>query len=165
MSIHWRELTTDGKIEAIKAVYEPGMSAKEIAESIGGIGRNVVCGIFFRHGPKLEGFPLRAYRTGPTRPAKKPKVRSDKFSFGAFDIKKAKVAKAELASTQPAHMCGRPLVDLKGSQCRWPVNEADVGELHLFCGAPADRSYCEHHTARSYRPRETQPGPSRRPSP
>lgn len=33
---------------------------------------------------------------------------------------------------------GRPIYLLAGCQCRWAVNEADRGELHLFCGAAAD---------------------------
>jgi len=35
--------------------------------------------------------------------------------------------------------------------CRWPVNAADVGELHLFCGDPAEpaRPYCATHCQRA----------------
>lgn len=44
-----------------------------------------------------------------------------------------------------------PLAELKGGECRFPVNNAAPGEAHLFCGAPAaDGPYCVHHAARAY---------------
>ena len=44
------------------------------------------------------------------------------------------------------------LAELKISDCRWPVAEAD-GEM-LFCGEPAknDCPYCAAHTAIAYHP-------------
>lgn len=46
----------------------------------------------------------------------------------------------------------RPLADLKANECRWPVNDADHGEAHLFCGAPAatGKPYCPDHYQRAY---------------
>ncbi len=38
-----------------------------------------------------------------------------------------------------------PLLDLNRGECKWPVNDAAIGELHLFCGNPADGSYCRSH--------------------
>lgn len=44
-----------------------------------------------------------------------------------------------------------PLWELGSRDCRWPVNDAAVGETHLFCGHEAvdGSSYCAHHKARS----------------
>ena len=44
------------------------------------------------------------------------------------------------------------LAELKISDCRWPVAEAD-GEI-LFCGEPAENGcpYCAAHTAIAYQP-------------
>lgn len=44
---------------------------------------------------------------------------------------------------------GRPIYLLGGCQCRWPVNEAARGEMHLFCASPADGPYCKRHARRS----------------
>lgn len=43
------------------------------------------------------------------------------------------------------------LVDLKHDECRFPVNDAAPGEMHLFCGMPAaaGRPYCRHHALRA----------------
>lgn len=47
---------------------------------------------------------------------------------------------------------GYDLQCLSGCQCRWPVNEAEVGTLHLFCGAPTrpGYSYCDEHYRKGY---------------
>lgn len=44
-----------------------------------------------------------------------------------------------------------PLVDLRSGDCRFPVNNAALGEAHLFCGLQAapDAPYCAHHAARA----------------
>src|SRR5262249_23148606 len=43
-----------------------------------------------------------------------------------------------------------PLLELRNGDCRFPVNEAARGELHLFCGLPQDgeSSWCRHHRLR-----------------
>lgn len=48
-----------------------------------------------------------------------------------------------------------PLTALKRGECKFAVNDAAVGEVHLFCGLPADsdRSYCDQHAAMAYQPR------------
>lgn len=44
---------------------------------------------------------------------------------------------------------GRPIHMLGYSECRWAVNDAEKGELHLFCGAPSEGPWCECHRRRS----------------
>ncbi|MER9901643.1 GcrA family cell cycle regulator [Mesorhizobium sp. M0130] len=45
-----------------------------------------------------------------------------------------------------------PLAELGANQCRFAVNDAPAGELHLFCGEVTGEgaSYCAHHSARVY---------------
>lgn len=47
----------------------------------------------------------------------------------------------------------RPLAELKANECRWPVNEASQGDVHLFCGAAAvaAKPYCADHCRLAYR--------------
>lgn len=53
------------------------------------------------------------------------------------------------ASSDHRMGAGRPLINvLNCGGCRWPVNEAEPGELHLFCGevvANVMVPYCTHH--------------------
>nr|WP_235914687.1 GcrA family cell cycle regulator [Brucella tritici] len=48
--------------------------------------------------------------------------------------------------------CGILLADLSRHQCRWPVNRANIGELHLFCGEAVQSGYpyCEEHCRKAY---------------
>jgi hypothetical protein len=43
------------------------------------------------------------------------------------------------------------LVELGARDCRFPVNRAEQGQAHLFCGRPAapGRPYCGHHCRRA----------------
>ncbi|WP_417878507.1 GcrA family cell cycle regulator [Vibrio sp.] len=47
---------------------------------------------------------------------------------------------------------GFPLAELSRHQCKWPVNRAQTGELHLFCGeaVQSGRQYCEDHCRKAY---------------
>lgn len=44
---------------------------------------------------------------------------------------------------------GRPIHLLGFNECRWAVNDAEKGGLHLFCGAPSEGPWCECHRRRS----------------
>lgn len=146
MSMHWVDLTTEARIEAIKAVYEPGMSASEIAASIGGPTRNAIIGMYGRYSKQLEQFPLRPFRTCSTKPRTGRKLPKRKKPNTPF------IPEAVFEPTYSGDQtCGRPIVMLDSRQCRWPVNDADRGELHLFCGAPSDGVFCPHHSSIAYR--------------
>ncbi len=47
---------------------------------------------------------------------------------------------------------GFPLADLSRHQCRWPVNHAQDGELHMFCGETVQigHPYCDEHCQKAY---------------
>ncbi|WP_247879185.1 GcrA family cell cycle regulator [Brucella sp. 6810] len=47
---------------------------------------------------------------------------------------------------------GFRLADLSRRQCKWPVNRAQAGELHLFCGEAVQNGhpYCEKHCRKAY---------------
>ncbi|MDH0125759.1 GcrA family cell cycle regulator [Brucella intermedia GD04153] len=47
---------------------------------------------------------------------------------------------------------GFPLADISRHQCKWPVNRARAGELHLFCGEVVQNGqpYCEEHCRKAY---------------
>nr|AJW30035.1 hypothetical protein pLM19O2_p90 [Ochrobactrum sp. LM19] len=52
----------------------------------------------------------------------------------------------------PRPTAGHTLHHLTGCQCRWPVNQADAGTLHLFCGAPTRPGFtwCDDHYLKGY---------------
>jgi hypothetical protein len=159
MSVHWKSLNTDGKIEAIKAIWEPKMSASDVAERFENVTRNAIIGLFHRHRDKLNPCVLKG-RSGTGLDARglprKPGARKAK------QPKRNKFKQTTVVHYKPLYRpapirlwddgvpsVGRPIMDLHGHQCRWPVNNAKPDELHLFCGLPSRGSYCAHHKARS----------------
>ena len=50
------------------------------------------------------------------------------------------------------HTVGRPLMELSRNQCHYAVSDVPRGGEHLFCAAPATRSWCDNHRRIVYRP-------------
>lgn len=160
MSIHWKNLDTAGKVEAIRSIYVPGMTAKGIAVAIGGgVTRNAIIGLYTRNGPYLADCPLTGKPAGKSMsiPAQLARAKADRPT-GA-KIKRGKAvrggtvsrARLRVVRTEPAIVCAEvepplniSLMDLERHHCRWPVT--DDGP-HLFCGRDrADgSSYCAGH--------------------
>lgn len=154
MTVQWSELTTvEARIEAIKSAYQPGFSSRDIGAQLGTT-RNAIIGMFNRHGDKLACCAMPPPYGGKERRSKpkpivlaippkpgKPKSPSKSVPIFAAD------PVIEPAMGGPI-VVGRPLMMLGARQCRWPVNDAAVGELHLFCGEKAEGSYCPHHARR-----------------
>lgn len=53
------------------------------------------------------------------------------------------------------HVAGLPMAALASQQCRFPVNDAEKGEIHLFCGSPSKGPWCEYHRSLVYQPRSS----------
>lgn len=126
--------------QAIREVYRDGDTMGDLAKKLG-VTRNAVAGVYDRCKGLRADCPLpvpcqHPSRLRPRRPAT-PKL----------------LAKPPAPITAP-HGAGRTLMMLQRHQCKWAVNEAAIGEQHLFCGMPAEGSYCEHHKARAFRPSE-----------
>jgi hypothetical protein len=164
MTIHWATLTTEGRIEALKAAWHLGISMSGLARRLGTT-RSGISGMYNRHRDKLPDHPLNRQteslakaaearrqrlpvRTKQPKPMKHPRVGS-------------KLMPRPTRPTEPRALPvvagpqgpGVPLDKLAPYQCKWAINEAERGEQHLFCRAPApDGPYCAHHKARSVAP-------------
>ena len=146
MTIAWREMDTKGRIEAVRSVWYPGASSAKIAACFEGATRNAVIGIFHRYPNSFIDMPLN--RTAVDEAHRKSTKRKQSPIFLLKDKSTKPLPAIKVVATE-SHLCGRPLTMLAAKQCRWPINNAQGDELHLFCGSPAVRSYCEHHTTRS----------------
>jgi hypothetical protein len=148
MNPNWSSLTKEGRIEALKAAWEPGATMAEIGARLGTT-HNGVAGMYVRYRHLLGDYPLNKPRT--------PRKRRTNAEIAAAREIEAK-AKAEQAAAaeqlavrqaQEPHSAGITLMMFNGCRCKWPVNDPAKGEGHLFCGLPTDRVYCEHHTIKS----------------
>lgn len=152
MTIHWRQMSTAEKIGAVKTAWYSGISAREIAAHFDGATRNSVIGLYGRYPDDLAATPLK-------KPTKSVIAMVDAKARRNYTVRAPGTVRPADRNTAPAvlayewHVCGKPLVRLCAKQCKWPVNDAAVGETHLFCSAPAEGSYCETHTKRSLNPR------------
>lgn len=162
--MNWQALKTAGKIEAVRAVWEPDISAAKIAAHFNGVTRNAIIGLYNRHRDKLADCPLqlppknkaclwheRRKAQGRTERAAKKKV-----VVRLFDSEPLPKPKAP-----PPEARNVPLLDLQARECRFATNDADKGEQHLFCGCSTEwnESYCSYHmeiTWRPFRPRDYQ---------
>lgn len=159
MTFHWKHLTTEQRIEAIKAVYTFGASASEIAAALGGVTRNSVIGMYGRHQTALSDCPLgggvRRVADGKHKLACRPKAeRKPKRPVRLPDLSAPRPVRAPSPLPPTVDYVSRdvPLLDLAPSDCRWPTNDAARGEQHLFCGHTRllGYSWCERHYSRAF---------------
>lgn len=151
--IHWKELDSQGRIDAIRAVWFPGCSTREIAASLVGTTRNAVIGMYHRFPNSLTDKPLvkRGIIDEVAAKSRKDRKRRAPVTF-LFADKTSKPLPPLVEIAFEHRLCGKPLMMLQSSECRFPVNEASGEDLHLFCALPADGSYCGHHRQRAHQP-------------
>lgn len=145
--IHWREIGTLAKIEAIREVWFPGCSTAQIAAHFNDVSRNAIIGIYNRYGPThLADKPLNA-----RSPINKAGVeRKKRVVARVVKFRGSKPLPELVERAVEYRLCGKPLMMLEARECRFPVNEAEGEDIHLFCGRPAERSYCDHHHGRVF---------------
>lgn len=168
----WRTLTTQQRIDAVKAVYRPGMSAAQIADALPyETSRNAIIGLIHRHGKKIDGIQLRLppVAINSMARAKKVKVkaapkpsRHRTIRGGRVSVNKIRglrrpprlpslAIERELEMPKPVPR-RLTLMQLGPRSCRWCVNDPEPGAAgHLFCGETTDigKSYCGYHAALS----------------
>lgn len=154
---------TDDRLAELLRLNSDGLSARQIADKMGGITRNAVIGKLRRMGVALK------YATGPRDghktesiaklTAKRPPSENWRWSGGGLvtSVRRAKArAKIVFCSTQsaaqfPPDMPRISLLDLKHNDCRFPLG--DPGDPNFgFCGQPRTGvlPYCEHHAKVCY---------------
>lgn len=157
---------TKARIDAIHQFYEPGMSARLIADRLAAIegqpvSRNTVIGIYKRNADYMKDVPLLPPGVNLHRPPPKPR--------GPYNVKprapkpeprekptptpKSNVVPFVLPESMftyaPTHPTKR-MLDLEAHECRWAMSGA--GFDIQFCAQHAEGSYCEHHRRMSIGP-------------
>lgn len=117
---------TDDRIEKLKALWDAGQSASQIAKELGeGVTRNAVIGKAHRLGLKSRPSPVKSDKVKAKAPARRPAKKDTK----------------QLIS----------LLDLTDRMCKWPIGHPGDPDFH-FCGKPAEPGmpYCAAHCAEAY---------------
>lgn len=159
----WQGMNAEDRIKKIAKLAFDGLSAREIAQQIPGATRNGVMGYVQRSDIKLArqsrsvSTPKDRARTRKVQieravsakqvQSMRPVPASPSRDTGSLTPISRSRAFEPIDGFNPVH-----LEHLGSKQCHWPVNGLD-GLQPIFCGASADRLYCNNHERLAYAPR------------
>lgn len=146
---------TDERIGVMAFLRAAGHTASAIAKTLG-VTRNAVIGKLYRLGdnmaakkpPPIERrAPISKTKLKPPKsepPQKHIVVRAGRRGNASAEVERVELPFiTDLApDTSPNAVS---LVDIGFNQCRFPLNSPADIRTFLFCGSPADGSWCERH--------------------
>jgi GcrA cell cycle regulator len=153
---------TDERVEALKKLWQEGLSASQIAGRIGGVTRNAVIGKVHRLGlaGRATTSRMKSHRPRRTPAAQKHRApgKSRFAQIGNPALRQLYQADSE-PWTPPAEELVIPLHERKYIQtltescCRWPIGDPQDADFH-FCGKKKvpGLPYCEVHARRAFQP-------------
>ncbi|RAI03165.1 GcrA cell cycle regulator [Acuticoccus sediminis] len=149
---------TDERIEVLRKMWAEGMSASQIASSLGGVTRNAVIGKIHRLGlsgrvkaPQARATRARSAPPPVAKPAAAPRV----MAAGAVAVKVVEEPEMETAPRPVAEVVhltdGITLMELSSAHCRWPVGDPSSADFR-FCGArvAVGETYCSAHCEQAF---------------
>lgn len=155
---------TDERVERLKALWESGLSASQIAAELGGITRNSVIGKVHRLGlsKRSSGKTVASTkRSSHTTTGPRPKIKRARVGFGSISpfvaradaqVNDSEVDPELTDNVVPLHQ-RLSLFELTDVTCKWPIGDPQKAGFH-FCGGPALSAdpYCAHHCRIAYQP-------------
>ena len=157
---------TDERIAQLKAGWEGGMTASQIAEQLGeGVTRNAVIGKAHRLGLESRPSPVKAVEDVETAvaapvaaPAPVPVAAPAAAPIATRPAAKKPVRSGKAAKTS--------LLDLNEKICKWPIGHPGDADFH-FCGKPSQAGfpYCTEHCLVAYQEQLPRRDRDRRPPP
>lgn len=157
---------TDERIAQLKAGWEGGMTASQIAEQLGeGVTRNAVIGKAHRLGLEARPSPVKG---GDEAEAAAPApvvavALAPPAPPAAAPMPARAVAKKPLRAGKAAKTS---LLDLNEKVCKWPIGHPGDADFH-FCGkaSQAGFPYCTEHCLVAYQAQLPRRDRDRRPPP
>lgn len=160
---------TEERIAQLKAGWEGGMTASQIAEALGeGVSRNAVIGKAHRLG--LESRPSPVKGTEEATPAPAPAKAAAPVAAPAAPTAPAAPAIAKAPAAKKPARTGKAarttLLDLNEKICKWPIGHPGEADFH-FCGKPSQAGfpYCTEHCLVAYQAQLPRRDRDRRPPP
>jgi GcrA cell cycle regulator len=161
---------TDERIAQLKAGWEGGMTASQIAEQLGeGVTRNAVIGKAHRLGLEARPSPVKAGEEvaeaapAPVAAAAAAAPPPRPAPVAAPPAAKATIAKKPVRTGKAARTT---LLDLNEKICKWPIGHPGDADFH-FCGKPVQAGfpYCTEHCLVAYQAQLPRRDRDRRPPP
>jgi GcrA cell cycle regulator len=156
---------TDERVEALKKLWQDGLSASQIALEIGGgVTRNAVIGKVHRLGLSGRGQPTTTIKRQRRTHSSAPRRPRQPASIGNLALQHDYDAFAEPVP-RPRRDVVVPISKrlslemLTERTCKWPIGDPGQEDFH-FCGNDSLESgpYCEYHAGVAYQA----PDPRRR---
>ena len=141
---------TPARVETLTSLWKEGLSAAQVAKSLGGVSRNAVIGKVHRLGlagraPGGGTMTVRARtpRPAPQRPARPAAVRP------------ARLNRPPAVDEGPGLA---PRLEMLGPRCcHWPLGDPKAAGFS-FCGRPSSSGpYCPAHDGQAHRPGKARP--------
>jgi GcrA cell cycle regulator len=142
---------TDERVDQLKSLWTEGLSASQIARTLGGVTRNAVIGKVHRLG--LAG------RASPSR-IERPRLPSAPRLNVRPHAPEPVVVEEDPIVLEDGHFA--TVLTINNAMCRWPIGDPSENEFH-FCGhKPKNGSpYCEAHARKAYQPQQMRRDKSR----
>jgi GcrA cell cycle regulator len=135
---------SDDRVTTLKALWLDGLSAAQVAKSLGGVTRNAVIGKIHRLGLSGRAAPTRPGRVR-AGPAPRPPAAARRHRPKVFPATVAAPAAPEGPGTIAS------MTALGAHTCRWPIGDPKAQDFS-FCGRLANGPYCPAHKAQAVRP-------------
>ncbi len=131
---------TEDRVEQLKKLWAEGLSASQIARTMGEVTRNAVIGKVHRLGLSGRATTSRAERP---RRATIPKPLPKPIIHEPENVVEAKLDNGEFAT----------VLTLNQNMCRWPIGDPGSTDFH-FCGQSTEgpSPYCSAHGRMAYQP-------------
>lgn len=128
------------RVEVLKKLWAEGLSASQIARTMGDVTRNAVIGKVHRLG--LSGRATTS-RKDRVRRATIPKPQPKPVVAEPVSVKEATLPGGDFAT----------VMTLNGVMCRWPIGDPGASDFH-FCGNAVEDGgpYCPGHAELAYQP-------------
>lgn len=147
---------TDERVEALKRLWQDGLSASQIAAEIGGVTRNAVIGKVHRLGLSGRGQPTTTAKRQRRQPQPAPRRPRATVSYGNLALKVEAEFEVE-PRPQPRRDVVVPIAKrltiekLTERTCKWPNGDPTEADFH-FCGHDSLEGlpYCEYHAGIAY---------------
>ncbi|MEY2882679.1 MAG: hypothetical protein RL490_403 [Pseudomonadota bacterium] len=161
---------TEERIAQLKAGWEGGMTASQIAEALGeGVSRNAVIGKAHRLGLESRPSPVKGGDDAVATPAPAKAAAPAPVVPAAAPAPTATAVARPVVAKKPARTgkaARTTLLDLNEKICKWPLGHPGDADFH-FCGkaSQAGFPYCTEHCLVAYQAQLPRRDRDRRPPP
>ncbi len=139
---------TDEMIEGLRQMWKKGLTANEIAKTLG-VSKNSIVGKVHRLNLTARPSPIKR-KSEDENQDEQVSVQAENFSK-KFVITPIEINNTSMVAPSSEQNGCLPLTELDNHTCRWPIGDPR-DEGFCFCGkkVKSGQTYCEEHAAMAY---------------